>query len=135
MKKDELEQIADIHDELKMIEQSMLHPKSRYVAAFYKDYSTGIGVPRVETGEDGGMNERILLELRYEQKKKSLQRKVEKAQKFIDSIEDAEMRTILQGYYIAGLSQEEIAARTHWSQSTVSRRLDEFWERENNERA
>lgn len=134
MTEKELEEAIHLRDDLKAIEISLKHPKSTYVAAFYKDYNSGVGVPRVEAGEDGGRGERELLELKYDQKKKALQKAVIRIQRFIDKIEDSDIRSILQLYYIGGMSQQEIAQLKHRDQSTVSRQIDKFWNEKKEEK-
>lgn len=128
MTRQEFERAKKIKAELEVIEQSLSRPKSTYVIAFYKDYSTGVGVPRTEEGEDGGRNVRIMLESKYERRKEELQRTVKKISSAIEKVEDSEMRTILEGFYIANMTQEEIAEKLNMHQTTVSRKLAQYFE-------
>ena len=49
------------------------------------------------------------------------------AEKFIEGVEDAEMRTILRMYYINNSSQKEIGEMMHYSQTAISTKLSTFW--------
>lgn len=122
MTREELESAKAIKAELKIIERSLESAKSNYVVAFYKDYQSGRSVPKTEQIEVG-MTERQMLEMRYRYRKYALQRAIEQIQAFIEGIKDPETRSILEGLYIADLTQTQIAMALHVDQSTVSRKL------------
>ncbi len=127
MTKEELREARKIMSEMDALEQTLSNPKSAYVVVFYKDYSSGTGVPRTDEGEDGGWSERQEIIAKIKQKRVELRSAIERIQGFIDQVEDAETRTILQSYYITGMTQEEIAELLHCERSTVSKRLEKFW--------
>lgn len=66
-------------------------------------------------------------------RKKRLEQECEEIEVFVDSIEDGETRRILNLYYIRGImgkkivTQHDVAVRLYIDQSTVSRRIDEFF--------
>lgn len=127
MTKTDFEQLLSIKREIDTIELSLCSPKSVYVSAFYKDYRTGYPVPKVEVGHDDGSAEKEELMKRLAVQKKKLQEIVVKAEEFISAQPDSETRAILRGYYIAGMSQEEIGNKLGYNQSVISRKIKLFW--------
>ncbi len=122
-----MEQCISLKHEIKAVEQSMKSPKSTYVAVFYKDYRTGKGIPKSRQELDEGQEELRVLKAYHKNLKRRLMNKLKKAEKFIEGVEDSEMRTILRMYYINGSNQQEIADELHYDQSTISNRLKYFW--------
>lgn len=125
-----MEQCISLRAEIKAIEESMKSPKSTYVSVFYKDYRTGKGIPKSMQGLDGGEEELRILQGYHKKQKRKLLARLKKAEKFIDAIENSEMRTMLRMYYINGNSQQEIAEKLSYDQTTVSRKLNRFWKTE-----
>lgn len=128
MTRKDMEQILSAKKEIKAIEASMTCPKSAYVSAFYIDYSSGVGIPRSESGYDYGIADLEALGRRLENQKAKLRKLLVKAEKFVENIDDSETRTIVRAYYINGQSQEEIGDLLNYDRSTISRKLNLFWE-------
>lgn len=135
MTRKEMEQCRSLPMEIKAIEASMKSPKSNYVVVFYKDYRTGKGIPKAKQEVDNGEEELKLLRAYHRRMVNKLKKRLDAAEKFIASVEDSEMRTILRMYYINGNSQQEIGNATHYSQAAVSTKLNVFWARRQQEKA
>ncbi len=129
MTRNEMEQCRSLPMEIKAIEASMKSPKSNYVVVFYKDYRTGKGIPKAKQEVDNGEEELKILKAYHRRLVNKLKKRLDAAEKFIASIEDSEMRTILRMYYINGNSQQEIGDAIHYSQAAVSTKLNIFWSR------
>lgn len=135
MTKAEMEQIKTIPSEIDAIKDTLNNPKMEYVNVYYKDYRTGKGIPKSRSEYDYDHKEWNKLKRKLRRKIEILGRLVVKAEKFIETIEDAEMRTILRQYYINGRTQEAIGKQLGYDDSTISKKLDAFWrELSNNSR-
>ncbi len=127
MTKKEMEQCRSLPKEIASIESAMKHPKSTVVVVFYKDYRTGRGIPKTKAEEDGGDEEIRILKKQLQAYRRKLAKQLVRAEKFIESVENSELRTILRMYYITGMSQEKIGEEMYYSQGRVSQILNEFW--------
>ena len=127
MTRKEMEQCISLRQEIMAIERSMKSPKSTYVVVFYKDYRTGKGIPKARQEVDNGEEELKRLKDRLSSRRRRLTKKLQAAEKFIDNVEDSEMRTILRDYYINGMSQQEIGEELHYSQTAISTKIRMFW--------
>ena len=135
MTKAEMEQIKAIPSEIDAIKDALNNPKMEYVNVYYKDYRTGKGIPKSRSEYDYDHMEWNKLKRKLKRKIERLGRLVVKAEKFIETIDDAEMRTILRQYYINGRTQEAIGKQLGYDDSTISKKLDAFWrELSNNSR-
>lgn len=135
MTKAEMEQIKAIPSEIDAIKDTLNNPKMEYVNVYYKDYRTGKGIPKSRSEYDYDHMEWNKLKRKLKRKIERLGRLVVKAEKFIETIDDAEMRTILRQYYINGRTQETIGKQLGYDDSTISKKLDAFWrELSNNSR-
>ena len=127
MTRAEMEQIKTIPREIDAIKDTLNNPRMEYVNVYYKDYRTGKGIPKSRSEYDYD-------HLEWDRLKKKLKRKIErlaklvvKAEKFIETIDDSELRTILRQYYINGRTQEAIGSQLGYDDSTISKKLDAFW--------
>lgn len=127
MTRKEMEQCISLSHEIKAIEESMKAPKSRYVSVFYKDYRSGKGVPKSRQEIDNGEEELRILKAYHTKCRRRLLKKLTEAEKFIASVEDSELRTILRMYYINGCSQQEIGDELHYTQAAISNKMRSFW--------
>lgn len=122
-----MEQIKTIPSEIDAIKDTLNNPKMEYVNVYYKDYRTGKGIPKSRSEYDYDHKEWNKLKKKLRRKIEILGRLVVKAEKFIETIDDAEMRTILRQYYINGRTQEAIGKQLGYDDSTISKKLDAFW--------
>ena len=127
MTRKEMEQCISLRYEIKAIEDSIRSPKSTYVVVFYKDYRTGKGIPKAKQEVDNGEAELKALKNRLNSRRQRLMKKLQAAEKFIEQVEDSEMRTILRMYYINGDSQKEIGEVMHYTQTAISAKIKAFW--------
>ena len=135
MTRAEMEQIKTIPCEIDAIKDTLNNPRIEYVNVYYKDYRTGKGIPKSRSEYDYDHMEWNKLKRKLKRKIERLGRLVVKAEKFIETIDDAEMRTILRQYYINGRTQEAIGKQLGYDDSTISKKLDAFWrELSNNSR-
>lgn len=132
MKRAEMEQLKRIPDEIKSIEQTLKNPRMEYVNVYYKDYRTGKGIPKSRSEYDYDHQEWNRLKKKLRRKIKTLASLVIRAEAFIDSIEDSEIRTMLRLYYINGETQEEIGRKMHYDRSTISKKIEKFWDEQSN---
>ena len=52
---------------------------------------------------------------------------IEEVERYIQSVEDPEMRNILTMYYELGMTQEQIAQQYGYERSTISKKIKDFW--------
>lgn len=122
-----MEQCRSLRYEIASIESAMRSPRSTVVAVFYKDYRTGKGVPKSRQEVDNGEEELRILKGSLSICKRKLAKRLLQAEKFIEGVEDTEMRTILRMYYLNNASQKEIGDMMHYSQTAISTKLSVFW--------
>ena len=122
-----MEQCRSMRYEIASIESAMRSPRSTVVAVFYKDYRTGKGVPKSRQEVDHGEEELRILKGSLSICKRKLAKRLLQAEKFIEGVEDTEMRTILRMYYLNNASQKEIGDMMHYSQTAISTKLSVFW--------
>lgn len=122
-----MEQCRSLRYEIASIESAMRSPRSTVVAVFYKDYRTGKGVPKSRQEVDNGEEELRILKGSLSICKQKLAKRLLQAEKFIEGVEDTEMRTILRMYYLNNASQKEIGDMMHYSQTAISTKLSVFW--------
>ena len=127
MTRAEMEQIKTIPREIEAIKDTLNNPRIEYVNVYYKDYRTGKGIPKSRSEYDYDHMEWNKLKRKLKRKIERLARLVVKAEKFIETIDDSEMRTILRQYYINGRTQEAIGSQLGYDDSTISKKLDAFW--------
>lgn len=127
MTRAEMEQIKTIPREIDAIKDTLNNPRIEYVNVYYKDYRTGKGIPKSRSEYDYDHMEWNKLKRKLKRKIERLARLVVKAEKFIETIDDSEMRTILRQYYINGHTQEAIGSQLGYDDSTISKKLDAFW--------
>ena len=59
----------------------------------------------------------------------NIRAEIEEVERFIENVEDVEMRNILTMYYELGMKQQQIADECGYDQSTVSKKITDFWEK------
>lgn len=132
MTRAEMEQIKTIPSEIDAIKDTLNNPRMEYVNVYYKDYRTGKGIPKSRSEYDYDHLEWNKLKRKLKRKIERLGRLVVKAEKFIETIDDSELRTILRQYYINGRTQEAIGSQLGYDDSTISKKLDAFWKEHSN---
>lgn len=125
--KKRLEKLKAINKEIESIKREMVNAdRNREIVA---DVVTGSTpeYPWIEThfkvlGTSENHGRRLLAKLA------KAQREVEAVENWIEQVDSAEMRAILRDYYINGLTHEEIAGIYDVERSTITKRLERFWE-------
>ena len=90
-----------------------------------KDYRTGFGKTIVIRGY-GDSDWQKLRDEWYEKLRK-INDKIRKMEKFLDSVEDAEMREILRLRYQDGMTQEEVGKVLGYSRPAIQKKEERFW--------
>lgn len=137
MKNTALQQLRPIKKEIEILKQQIeeleYYEKQRFVTDSVKGSSKTF--PFVEhsimiTGADssGYFKKKYRLQERLSHKVSELMEEVENINKYIDTIDDSEIRSILQLRYINGLSWQQIAASlgTEGDGSTERKKHDRF---------
>ena len=128
MTRTEMEQLKSIPAEIKSIEEQLKNPNTEWVNVYWKDYRSGTGVPKSSTELDYDHLEWNKLKAKLRKKIERLKDLLIEAEFFMTEIEDSEIRTILRQYYINDLTQGQIAKTLNYERSTISRKIEKFWE-------
>lgn len=128
MKKSDLKQLKKLMSEKADLEQRMkrqaFSPKEE-VADTVKDYRTGFGKTIVIRGY--GDEEWKKIRDKWYVKLLNVSYRIQQMEKFLDDVEDAEMRQILRLRYQDGLSQEEVGEVMGYSRQAVQKKEERFW--------
>lgn len=123
------EQLRALRAEVKSLTDNILNPDREVVIGFYKDYRFDPkGIPKFDVGLEHLPTKRAEMEKVIDAKKEEIARRVADIEKWLDGVEDAEMRTILRMYYGQGKTHKEIGEVVHLDRSVVSRRIKRFWQ-------
>ncbi len=88
------------------------------------DYQTGYPRPQSVVGYDYKRAER--LRKMYQSRIARLREECLEMEQWVEAIPDSLTRRIFRMYYVEGLTQRQIAAKTHMDKSTVGRKIDNF---------
>ena len=127
MTRTEMEQLRSIPAEIKSIEEQLKSPQMEWVNVFYKDYRSGVGVPRSITELDYDHEEWDRLRAKLTEKRERLRDLIFEAENFIDSIDSSRMRTIIRMYYINRKTQGEIGEELFYTSARIGQLINEFW--------
>ena len=127
MTRKEMEECRYLPQEIKSIKSAMKSPRVTDVVVFYKDYRTGRPIPKAKQETDSGEDDLRILKGNLKACNRRLAKQLKKAEEFIETIDNPEMRTILRMYYIAGMTQEQIGEELHCGQSRISQMINSFW--------
>lgn len=92
------------------------------------DYQKGYPRPQSVVGFDHEKYERRRKV--YEKRKEELEKECGEIEEFVEMIPDSLTRRIFRMYYLQGVSQQQVARKVHMSQSTVSKKIDQFFKLE-----
>ena len=128
MTKDELKNLRKLRKEREDLERRIRHhtfsPKEE-LADTVKDYRTGYGKTIIIRGY--GDTNWAKLQDQYRRKEGDIARKIMQMEKFLDTVQDPEMRTILRMRYEDGMTHEQIGKMLGWSQQAVEKKERRFW--------
>lgn len=128
MTKKELEQLRALHLEINTLAGDIFSLQPKIVV----DSVTGCTPERTQKhvipikGVD--MEEYIRLEKKLAQKTRKLLKQIDKMEKWIDCVEDSELRTIFRLRYQKGKTWAEIGQSLGYDRRTVARKCDMFFE-------
>lgn len=123
------EELRALRAEIRSLTLDLLNPDREVVVGYYKDYRHNPkGIPKSDSGLEDPKSARAEIEKEIDSKKEELAGKVLGIEQWLDSIDDAEMRTILRMYYGCGMTHKEIGEEVHLDRSVVSRRIKRFWQ-------
>ena len=89
------------------------------------DYKKGYPRPQSVVGYDYDLEARR--RERYESRIKKLLEENELIEDFVLSIPEGRMRRIIRMYFLEGLSQWKISRKMHMDQSTISKKINDFF--------
>lgn len=131
MNKQQLLKLRKLNKEAEILRQELKNVEFRskeYVSDVAKDYSTGYPITiKIEGyGSEEYIKVKQRLYNRLNHKLTAIHEEQEQLEKYLDSIEDPELRAILRLRYVDGMTQEQIAEEMGYSIATIKRRLSEI---------
>lgn len=128
MDKQRLSRLRKLNKEAEVLKNEIKELKFKpqeQVADIAKDYSTGYPVTiKIEGyGSEEYIKAKQRLHNRLNQKLVAIQEEREEIEKYLDSVEEPELRIILRLRYVDGLTQEQIADETGYTVRTIRRKL------------
>lgn len=128
MTKKELSQLKALMKEKEDLEQRIRDRKftpTEEVVDVVKDYRTGTGKAIVIRGY--GDSDWQKLRDEWYAKLVNINHKIRQMERFLDSVEDAEMREILRLRYQDGMTQEQVGKVLGYSRPAIQKKEERFW--------
>lgn len=88
------------------------------------DYRKGYPIPQSVVGVDWDKYDNA--KVRYTNRLGKLKEECDAVEQFVEDIEDSMTRRIFRLYYIDGISQRDVAAAVHLSQTAISKKISDF---------
>lgn len=133
MRRKEFEQLRGLIFEIESLAEKYLTPDERIEVIFYNDYRTGKAKPKVDVGSDFGAAAKERIEARLKVARERRLEMIEEMEEFLDSVDDATMRTILRYYYRDGMTQDAIGEMIGYSREGIRWKIDNFWRKQEEE--
>lgn len=128
MKRKDLEQLRGLQLEIEHLEEKADKPGRTWQVDYYKDYRFNPkGVVKSIEGYDDGQSEAKRLEAKIHKLKVEKINKLSELEDFIESVEDATMRTILRMYYRDGMKYKQIGKELGYSGDGIKKKVQRFW--------
>jgi len=131
LRREQLEQYRSKKEEIRELQYKLKHlgeGDSMIGNDVILDYSTGYPMPQSVVGVDWDKVNRTYE--RYVNKMARLGKECEEIEEFVESVPDSLTRRIFRMHYIDGMSQIKISMRIHLSQSSISKKINEFFKLE-----
>jgi len=128
MNREQMESYRSMKEEIKEITYKLDHlgKDDEFVGNdVINDYRSGFPVPQSVVGFDYAKYRRA--EERYSKRLEKLKKDCQQIEEFIECVQDSMTRRIFRMYFMEGLSQRQIARQMHIDQSTVSRKMNEYF--------
>ena len=117
--------IAELRDITKREAELRFNP-SEELADSVKDYRSGFGKTIVIRGYGDAKWQR--LRILYAEKSAELTHRIGEMERFLDNIDDPEIRTILRMRYADGMTQEEVGEALGYSRQAIQKKEERFWQ-------
>ena len=127
MTREELEEYRSKKEEIAELEYKLKHISDNDEMVgndVIMDYRTGYPRPQSVVGVDWDKYDNT--KARYTSRMGKLQEECDAVEQFVEDIEDSMTRRIFRMYYIDGISQRDVAAAVHLSQTAISKKISEF---------
>lgn len=128
MKRQDLEQMRAMYQELNTLQKEYNRTPAEEVGDTYGDYRTGRKIVKVMYGKSTKKKDRLRSKMR--RKEEEICEALTQMEAWLDEIEDSEIRDILRLYYAVGLTLDEIAERKGYERSSIGKKMDRFWKRQ-----
>lgn len=126
MTRRELENLRGMRFEIKAL--AMKKPKPTWQVDWYKDYRHNPkGVVKTIEGYDYGTADYKRIVGKLKRLKRKRMKEIERAEVFIESVQDPTMRSILRMYYRDGFSQKQIGEELGYSHGYIRNMINKFW--------
>lgn len=124
--KSKLEEIKEIKDKI----TGLRDDDSVAVSDVIRDYRSGQGIPQTITGVD--RNRYWRLHTQYQEQLKKLERDCEEVEQYVEAIKDSLTRRIFRTIYLDGNTQTEASKKLHIDRSVISRKINSYIRRGDN---
>lgn len=128
MRRQDLEQMRAMYQELSTLEKEYKRTPAEEVGDTYGDYRTGHKIVKVMYGRSTKKKDK--LRSKMNRKEAELCEALTKMETWLDEIDDSEIRDILRLYYAVGLTMDEIADRKGYERSSIGKKIDRFWKKQ-----
>lgn len=128
MRRQDLEQMRSMYQELSTLRKEYNRTPAEEVGDTYGDYRTGRKIVKVMYGKSTKKKDKLRSKIR--RKEEEICEELQKMETWLDEIEDSEIRDILRLYYAVGLTLDEIAERKGYERSSIGKKIDRFWKRQ-----
>lgn len=130
MTKKELEKLKGLPQEIKVLEKELTGMEEQeLVGLVYKDYKTGYPKVKAEPALSSARywKQRTLLKNKIFQKEML----IDKFERWVETVPDADMRRLLRYIYLHGMSQKAAARAMgpEWSRDAIAQRLKRFFDK------
>lgn len=129
MKRQDLEQMRAMYQELSTLEKEYKRTPAEKVGDTYGDYRTGRKIVKVMYGVTTSKKGKML-ERQMSRKEEELREALTKMEAWLDEVDGSEIRDILRLYYAVGLTLDEIADRKGYDRSSIGKKIDRFWKKQ-----
>ena len=128
MKRQDLEQMRSMYQELSTLQKEYNRTPAEDVGDTYGDYRTGRKIVKVMYGKSTKRKDK--LRRKMDRKEEEICEALTKMEAWLDNVDGSEIRDILRLYYAVGLTLDEIADRKGYDRSSIGKKIDRFWKRQ-----
>jgi hypothetical protein len=118
-----------MYQELNTLQKEYNRTPAEEVGDTYGDYRTGRKIIKVMYGKTTSKKGRML-QRRMRQKEEEIREALARMEEWLDEVEGSEIRDILRLYYAVGMTLDEIADRKGYDRSSIGKKIDRFWKKQ-----